>query len=397
MRKVTLLGATGSIGTSTLDVLSRHSSEFELHGVAACSSVEKMVYIVRTYHPQRVAMFDEVAASKLEQRLKEESLYAEVLYGERGVCELAGDGASDIVVGAIVGAAGLRPILEAVKTGCVVALANKESLVMSGKIFFDLVRKYNAKVLPVDSEHSAIFQCLPYSVQSNLGFCNLHEAHVKKILLTGSGGPFRDTPLNELKNVTAAMAVDHPVWSMGPKISVDSSTMMNKGLEFIEARYLFNATDDDIKVVVHPQSVIHSMVGFTDGAVMAQLGQPDMRTPISVALGFPDRIDSGVDLLDFEKLGELTFRAPDYDRYPCLKLAMQASLSGQAATTVLNAANEIAVDAFLNSRIGYTDIACVVDATLQRAELKELTDIEEVLTLDESARVWANDVIKDLY
>lgn len=286
MRKVTLLGATGSIGTSTLDVLSRHSSEFELHGVAACSSVEKMVYIVRTYHPQRVAMFDEVAASKLEQRLKEESLYAEVLYGERGVCELAGDGASDIVVGAIVGAAGLRPILEAVKTGCVVALANKESLVMSGKIFFDLVRKYNAKVLPVDSEHSAIFQCLPYSVQSNLGFCNLHEAHVKKILLTGSGGPFRDTPLNELKNVTAAMAVDHPVWSMGPKISVDSSTMMNKGLEFIEARYLFNATDDDIKVVVHPQSVIHSMVGFTDGAVMAQLGQPDMRTPISVALGF---------------------------------------------------------------------------------------------------------------
>lgn len=249
----------------------------------------------------------------------------------------------------------------------------------------------------MDSEHSAIFQCLPYSVQSNLGFCNLHEAHVKKILLTGSGGPFRDTPLNELKNVTAAMAVDHPVWSMGPKISVDSSTMMNKGLEFIEARYLFNATDDDIKVVVHPQSVIHSMVGFTDGAVMAQLGQPDMRTPISVALGFPDRIDSGVELLDFEKLGELTFRAPDYDRYPCLKLAMQASLSGQAATTVLNAANEIAVDAFLNSRIGYTDIACVVDATLQRAELKELTDIEEVLTLDESARVWAKDVIKDLY
>lgn len=396
MRKVTLLGGTGSIGTSTLDVLSRHSGEFELHGVAAHSSVEKMVYIVRTYHPQRVAMFDEVAASKLEERLKEESLYAEVLYGERGVCELAGDGAADIVVGAIVGAAGLKPILSAVKTGCVIALANKEALVMSGQIFFDMARKYSAKVLPVDSEHSAIFQCLPFAVQSNLGFCNLREAHVKKIFLTGSGGPFRDTPLDELKHVKASQAIAHPVWSMGPKISVDSSTMMNKGLEFIEARYLFNASDDDIKVVVHPQSVIHSMVGFTDGAVMAQLGQPDMRTPISIALGFPDRIDSGVDLLDFEKLGDLSFRAPDYARYPCLKLAMQASRLGQAATTVLNAANEIAVDAFLKDEISYPDIASVVDGALQSAKLEEMTDIEQVLELDALSRSLARDVIKDL-
>ncbi len=393
MRNVTLLGATGSIGTSTLDVLRRHKDEFKLHAVAASSSVDKMVAIVQEFKPERVAMHNEKSAQELSKRLKDSGLYAEVLAGAQGVEEVAGDGAADVVVGAIVGAAGLKPVIAAVRTGCVIALANKEALVMSGQIFFETVKKYGSKVLPVDSEHSAIFQCLPYEAQTNLGYCDLKQANVNKILLTGSGGPFRDSPLESLKTVTAAQAIAHPVWSMGPKISVDSATMMNKGLEFIEARYLFNATDDDIKVVIHPQSVIHSMVSFTDGAILAQLGQPDMRTPIAVALGFPQRLTSGVDMLDFEKLSELTFRTPDFVRYPCLKLAMQASKSGQGATTCLNAANEVAVDAFLHSKIGYLDIATVVDGVLQKVNVGSLSSIDEVLDTDRHAREIAKSIV----
>lgn len=393
MRNVTLLGATGSIGTSTLDVLRRHKDEFKLHAVAASSSVDKMVAIVQEFKPERVAMHNEKSAQELSKRLKDSGLYAEVLAGAQGVEEVAGDGAADVVVGAIVGAAGLKPVIAAVRTGCVIALANKEALVMSGQIFFETVKKYGSKVLPVDSEHSAIFQCLPYEAQTNLGYCDLKQSNVNKILLTGSGGPFRDSPLESLKTVTAAQAIAHPVWSMGPKISVDSATMMNKGLEFIEARYLFNATDDDIKVVIHPQSVIHSMVSFTDGAILAQLGQPDMRTPIAVALGFPQRLTSGVDLLDFEKLSELTFRTPDFVRYPCLKLAMQASKSGQGATTCLNAANEVAVDAFLHSKIGYLDIATVVDGVLQKVNVGSLLSIDEVLDTDRQAREIAKSIV----
>lgn len=393
MRNVTLLGSTGSIGTSTLDVLRRHKDEFKLHAVAASSSVDKMVAIVQEFKPERVAMHNEKSAQELSKRLKDSGLYAEVLAGAQGVEEVAGDGAADVVVGAIVGAAGLKPVIAAVRTGCVIALANKEALVMSGQIFFETVKKYGSKVLPVDSEHSAIFQCLPYEAQTNLGYCDLKQANVNKILLTGSGGPFRDSPLESLKTVTAAQAIAHPVWSMGPKISVDSATMMNKGLEFIEARYLFNATDDDIKVVIHPQSVIHSMVSFTDGAILAQLGQPDMRTPIAVALGFPQRLTSGVDMLDFEKLSELTFRTPDFVRYPCLKLAMQASKSGQGATTCLNAANEVAVDAFLHSKIGYLDIATVVDGVLQKVNVGSLSSIDEVLDTDRQAREIAKSIV----
>ena len=393
MRNVTLLGATGSIGTSTLDVLRRHKDEFKIHAVAASSSVDKMVAIVQEFKPERVAMHNEKSAQELSKRLKDSGLYAEVLAGAQGVEEVAGDGAADVVVGAIVGAAGLKPVIAAVRTGCVIALANSGVFYMSGQIFFEAVKKYGAKVLPVDSEHSAIFQCLPYEAQTNLGYCDLKQANVNKILLTGSGGPFRDSPLESLKTVTAAQAIAHPVWSMGPKISVDSATMMNKGLEFIEARYLFNATDDDIKVVIHPQSVIHSMVSFTDGAILAQLGQPDMRTPIAVALGFPQRITSGVDMLDFEKLSELTFRTPDFVRYPCLKLAMQASKSGQGATTCLNAANEVAVDAFLHSKIGYLDIATVVDGVLQKVNVGSLSSIDEVLDTDRQAREIAKSIV----
>ena len=396
MKSVTLLGATGSIGTSTLDVIRRHKDEFCLHGIVANSSVDKTIEIIREFKPQRVALADTLASKKLQEELKKQKLFAEVLEGQKGVEELSGDGAAEIVVAAIVGAAGLKPILAAVKTGCIVALANKESLVMSGKIFFEESKKYGAKILPVDSEHSAIFQCLPYELQTNLGFCDLKKANVSKILLTGSGGPFRDTPLAELPSVTPKQAVAHPVWSMGPKISVDSATMMNKGLEFIEARYLFNATDEDIKVVIHPQSVIHSMVAYTDGAVLAQMGQPDMRTPIAVAMGFPERIESGVAPLDFEKLGELTFRAPDYDRYPCLKLAMQASVSGQGATTALNAANEIAVEAFLKEKIRYTDIAVVVEKVLNTFGSPDLKTVDEVMNADSQSREIAIQAVKEL-
>ncbi len=393
MKAVTLLGATGSIGTSTLDVLSRHPDDFYLYAACAQRNVDKMLEIIVKFKPKKVALSNEAAALDLKERLASMHLLVEVLSGEAGVIELAADPVADIVVGAIVGAAGLKPVLSAVKNGCTIALANKEALVMSGRLFFDEVRKYGAKVLPVDSEHSAIFQSLPYEIQTNLGYCNLKEHKVDKILLTGSGGPFRNKKLEELHDVTAKQAIAHPVWSMGPKISVDSATMMNKGLEFIEARYLFNATDDDIKVVIHPQSVIHSMVSYVDGAVMAQLGKPDMRTPIAVALGFPKRINSGVGPLDFASLGELTFLNPDYDRYPCLKLAMQASVKGQAATVALNAANEIAVDAFLHDKIRYLDISAVVASVLDKTNIREFTSIDEILDADKVARECAESII----
>ncbi|MBW7569747.1 MAG: 1-deoxy-D-xylulose-5-phosphate reductoisomerase [Succinivibrio sp.] len=396
MRYVTVLGATGSIGKSTLDVIRRHPDLFSVYGLVASTSIDAMIDSIREFKPKVVAMSSEKAAIEVLKRVKELQLPCEVLFGDDGVETLAGDGSADIVVGAIVGAAGLRPLIAAAKTGCIIALANKEALVMSGTIFFETAKKYGARVLPVDSEHSAIFQSLPFEVQENLGFCNLKSAHVDKILLTGSGGPFRDTPIKDLEFVDAKTAIAHPVWSMGPKISVDSATMMNKGLEFIEARYLFNADDGDIQVVIHPQSVIHSMVSYEDGAVMAQLGNPDMRTPIAVALGFPERISSGVNRLDFTKLSSLTFMEPDFSRYPCLKLAMQASKSGQSATTALNAANEVAVASFLESKIKFTDISCVVDTVLCSNTCKEPNSIDEVLSIDESARKRAIDYIGKL-
>lgn len=396
MRYVTVLGATGSIGKSTLDVIRRHPDLFSVYGLAASKSVDSMVDSIKEFKPKVVAMSSQKAAIELLNRVKELQLPCEVLFGDDGVETLAGDGSADIVVGAIVGAAGLKPLIAAAKTGCIIALANKESLVMSGTIFFETAKKYGARVLPVDSEHSAIFQSLPFEIQENLGFCDLKSAHVDKILLTGSGGPFRNTPINELGSVDAKTAISHPVWSMGPKISVDSATMMNKGLEFIEARYLFNAKDSDIQVVIHPQSVIHSMVSYEDGAVIAQLGNPDMRTPIAVALGFPERISSGVDRLDFTKLSSLTFLEPDFSRYPCLKLAMQASKSGQSATTALNAANEIAVASFLDSKIKFTDISRVVESVLSSNLCKEPESIDEVLSIDEIARKSAAEYIGKL-
>lgn len=397
MRNITLLGASGSIGTSTLKVLDLHRDEFRLHAAAACTSVEKMVGIVRHFAPDVTAMADPRAAAVLRRRLHDEGLRCEVLEGEAGVEAAAGDGESSLVIAAIVGAAGLKPALAAVRSGAMVGLANKEALVMTGQLFFDEVREHHAAVIPIDSEHSAIFQCLPEVAQQNLGFCDLKHCGVRKILLTGSGGPFRDTPLEELPRVTSAQALAHPVWSMGPKISVDSATMMNKGLEFIEARWLFNARAEDIEILIHPQSLVHSMVSYLDGAVLAQLGTPDMRTPIARAMGFPERLSSGVEYLDFVRAGEFSFREPDLKRYPALRLAMAASASGQGATTVLNAANEVAVANFLNGIIGFMQIPEVVESVLDSLDsllYGTVFTLEEILSLDAAARERAREIVR---
>ncbi len=397
LKKVTLLGATGSIGDASCSLLRLHKDQYEVHGLAAATNAHKMYDLICEFQPKRVALFDEHAAKELKEILNNgQSALAskvEVLSGEQGVIELSGDGQADMVIGAIVGAAGLKPLLAAIKTGCRICLANKEALVMSGQLFFDMAKRYGAQVLPVDSEHSAIFQCLPASEQLKMGSCDLAAVGVREILLTGSGGPFRDCQLSELDKVTPAMAINHPVWSMGPKISVDSATMMNKALEYIEARYLFNASKEQVKVIIHPQSVIHSMVSYVDGAIMAQIGQPDMKTPIALAMSYPQRMTAGVEALDFTKISALTFREPQKDRYPCLFLGMEASLCGQAMTTALNAANEVAVASFLNESLPFVGIAKVVDHVLNSISGSSAYELEEILAIDAQARTLAQNFV----
>ena len=397
LKKVTLLGATGSIGDASCSLLRLHKDQYEVHGLAAATNAHKMYDLICEFQPKRVALFDEHAAKELKDILNNgQSALAskvEVLCGEQGVIELSGDGQADMVIGAIVGAAGLKPLLAAIKTGCRICLANKEALVMSGQLFFDMAKRYGAQVLPVDSEHSAIFQCLPVSEQLKMGSCDLAAVGVREILLTGSGGPFRDCQLSELDKVTPAMAINHPVWSMGPKISVDSATMMNKALEYIEARYLFNASKEQVKVIIHPQSVIHSMVSYVDGAIMAQIGQPDMKTPIALAMSYPQRMAAGVEALDFTKISALTFREPQKDRYPCLFLGMEASICGQAMTTALNAANEVAVASFLNESLPFVGIAKVVDHVLNSISGSSAYELEEILAIDAQARTLAQNFV----
>lgn len=397
-QRVTLLGATGSIGDSTCEVLRQHPERYVVHALAANSNVEKMLALIAEFKPERVAMSNEHASTALRERLAEDpalaALHIEVLEGSRGVVEVAGDGAAEIVVGAIVGSSGLPPVLAALKTGCRVCLANKEALVMSGKLFFDIAQQFGSTVVPVDSEHSAIFQCLPPQEQRRLGSCHLAEVGVKEILLTGSGGPFRDCDLEVLKTVTPKMAINHPVWSMGPKISVDSATMMNKALEFIEARYLFNASADQIKVIIHPQSVIHSMVSYVDGAVLAQMGQPDMKTPIAHALAYPERISAPVQGLDFTQISALNFKEPDPQRYPCLFMGIEASNQGQASTTALNAANEVAVSAFLHEQLSFLGIADVVKYVLDKLSATQAYSLEEIMDVDRQARELATAFIR---
>ncbi|KAB8306290.1 1-deoxy-D-xylulose-5-phosphate reductoisomerase [Erwinia endophytica] len=389
MKQLTILGSTGSIGTSTLAVVRANPQLFSVKALVAGHNVELMAGQCIEFQPAYAAMADEHSAAMLRDHLKSLNVATEVLSGEQAACELAALDDVDQVMAAIVGAAGLMPTLAAIRAGKQVLLANKESLVTCGQLFLQAVSASKAQILPVDSEHNAIFQSLPASLQQQLGYASLEDNGIDSIILTGSGGPFRDSPLVELSSVTPDQACAHPNWSMGRKISVDSATMMNKGLEYIEARWLFNATDAQMEVILHPQSVIHSMVRYRDGSVLAQLGSPDMRTPIAHVMAWPQRVQSGALPLDFARMGAMTFAEPDFVRYPCLKLAIDACKTGQAATTALNAANEIAVAAFLDTQIRFSDIAAVNTTVLEMLNCAEPDSVEAVLDIDRQARAAA--------
>lgn len=390
MKHLTVLGSTGSIGCSTLDVVRNNRGLFTVTALVAGKNVERMVEQCLEFSPQYAVMDDAQSAAALIVALRQHGSQTEVLSGQQAACDVAALDDVDQVMAAIVGAAGLMPTLAAIRAGKTILLANKESLVTCGRLFMDAVKDSGARLLPVDSEHNAIFQSLPETIQNQLGYASLEQNGVLSILLTGSGGPFRETPLSELRDMTPDQACRHPNWSMGRKISVDSATMMNKGLEYIEARWLFNASAQQMEVIIHPQSVIHSMVRYRDGSVLAQLGEPDMRTPIAHTMAWPNRVESGVNPLDFKALSDLSFAEPDYQRYPCLKLAMDAFDQGQAATTALNAANEVSVEAFLTSKIRFTDIAAVNLEVLSILDLQEPKCVDEVMEVDARARSVAN-------
>lgn len=383
-QQVTVLGATGSVGLSTLDVIARHPELYQVFALTGFTRHSELLALCVKHTPQFAVLPTQEAARKLQDDLAVAGLDTRVLVGEGGLCEVASHPQVDTVLAAIVGAAGLRPTLAAVEAGKKVLLANKEALVMSGALFMEAVRQSGAVLLPIDSEHNAIFQCLPVDYARGLV-----PVGVRRILLTGSGGPFRETPLDQLCDVTPEQACAHPNWSMGRKISVDSASMVNKGLELIEACWLFDARPDQIEVVIHPQSVIHSMVDYMDGSVLAQLGNPDMRTPIAHALAWPMRIDSGVAPLDLFSIARLDFQAPDEQRFPCLRLARQAAEAGNSAPAMLNAANEVAVAAFLDRRIRYPEIASMIDEVLNLEPVVALHDLEAVFEVDSKARVLA--------
>lgn len=399
MRKLTILGATGSIGDSTLNVVAENKEQFSIVALVAGQNVKKMQQLCVQWQPKYAVMATADAAKSLKALLAQTGINTEVMYGEDAMCQVAALDDVDTVMAAIVGAAGLMPTMAAVKAGKRILLANKEALVMSGQLFINAVEKYGAELLPVDSEHNAIFQCLPEDIQTRMGRCDLDNAGVSSILLTGSGGPFRYSDIATLADVTPQQAIAHPNWSMGPKISVDSATMMNKGLEYIEARWLFNTRRDQLQVVIHPQSVIHSMVQYRDGSVLAQMGEPEMATPISVTMNYPHRIQAGVQPLDFTRMSELTFMDVDYERYPCLKLAIDACYEGQHATTSLNAANEVAVDAFLKGAIRFTDISTLNNMVLSNVCTANSSlhshDLESLLEVDTMARQLAGQLLKE--
>lgn len=377
IKALTILGSTGSIGMSTLDVVQRHPERFKVFALTAHCKVDTMLAQCLAYKPRYAVMLNEQAAEQLAHRLKAAESETEVLAGQEALAQVAAHPATDYVMAAIVGAAGLLPSLAAARAGKRVLLANKEALVMSGQLFMDAIRTSKAELLPIDSEHNAIFQCLP----SQGG-----KQGVERILLTASGGPFRQRPLADLYTVTPEQAVAHPNWSMGQKISVDSATLMNKGLEVIEASWLFASSLEQIEVVVHPQSTVHSMVAYTDGSVLAQLGNPDMRTPIAYALAWPERLESGVAPLDLVAIARLDFEKPDLTRFPCLSLAYEAHARGGFATIALNAANEMAVQAFLERRIGFMDIPRLIRDVMKLADAGTPVQLEDMIIQDQVSR-----------
>ena len=384
VQSVTVLGATGSIGKSTLDVIARHPERYRVYALTAHTSKEALLDQCKAHSP-RFAVLDDVAdAQWLQQALRQAGSNTVALAGEDALCEVAQAPEVDTVMAAIVGAAGLLPSLAAAEAGKRVLLANKEALVMSGALFMDAVARSGATLLPIDSEHNAIYQCLPSEHRGGLA-----KHGVRQLLLTASGGPFRGWSAADIANVTPEQACAHPNWSMGRKISVDSATLMNKGLELIEACWLFDATPEQIQVVVHPQSVIHSMAAYNDGSVIAQLGNPDMRTPIAYGLAWPERIDAGVETLDLFQVARLDFEAPDETRFPCLRLAREAMQAGGAAPAVLNAANEVAVEAFLAGNIAFGAIPDVVAKVMALPYSGQADSLERVLAADRWAREQA--------
>ncbi len=385
---LTVLGATGTIGMNTLDVVSRHPQRYKVVALTANHQVDRLFEQCLTHQPQFAVMVDATAAEKLEQKLRSRGLTIDVLSGIGGLEYVASLPQAHYVMAAIVGAAGLAPTLAAARAGKRILLANKEALVMSGRIFMDEVKANNAELLPIDSEHNAIFQCMP-----NTQIKDLHSLGIKRILLTASGGPFRDKPLEDLSQVTPEQACAHPNWVMGRKISVDSATMMNKGLEVIEACWLFNTTPEFIQVVVHPQSIIHSMVQYSDGSVLAQLGNPDMRTPIAHALAWPERIEAGVESLNIFQVARLDFSEPDLGRFPCLRLAIEAIKQGGTSSAVLNAANEVAVQAFLDRKISFLSIATIIEQTLAELGSTQADTLQAVMSADEAARAHAQELV----
>jgi len=389
MQNLTILGSTGSIGASTLDVVARHPDKFRIIALTANSQVELLFRQCRQFKPLYAVLLNEDAAAQLRLLIREAGLSTEVLCGVSALEQVSVLPEVDAVMAAIVGAAGLQPTLAAARAGKKILLANKETLVMAGNVFMDAVRDSGAVLLPIDSEHNAIFQALPRGYDGNLA-----GNGTRRILLTASGGPFRETPFDQLQSITPEQACAHPNWVMGRKISVDSATMMNKGLEVIEAHWLFNASADDIQVVVHPQSVIHSLVEYVDGSVLAQLGNPDMRTPIAYGLAYPERIDSGVAALDLFKVAAMNFFAPDFDRFPCLSLAYQALRSAGTAPAILNAANEVAVAAFLDRQISFLSIPRIIEAVLNELPVNAVGCLDDVLSADADARLAAEQQIQ---
>ena len=388
VRNITILGSTGSVGVSTLDVVARHPNRFQVIALTANKSTDKMLEQCRVFTPRYAVMLDPASAENLSKEVCAAGISTEVLCGVESLEKVASLPKVDIVMAAIVGAAGIRPTFAAALSGKYVLLANKETLVMAGHIFMNVVKENHATLLPIDSEHNAIFQSLPRE------FTGDHtKAGVRRILLTASGGPFRQTSLVDMKHVTPEQACNHPNWVMGQKISVDSATMMNKGLELIEARWLFDATPEQIQVVVHPQSVIHSMVEYVDGSVLAQLGNPDMRTPIAHALAYPERVECGVTPLDIFKVAQLDFEAPDFSKFPCLKLAYKALSSGGSSPAILNAANEVAVESFLKSLIPFTAIPSMIKQVMEAITPKDIFTLEDVLTADSLAREAAYELL----
>ncbi len=384
MQTITILGSTGSIGVSTLDVVARHPDRYRVHALSAHTRVQELAAQCIAFRPSVAVVGSAAAAAELATLLQAAGVSTEVAHGEAALCAIASDAGCNMVMAAIVGAAGLAPAMAAARAGKKILLANKEALVMSGQLFIDAVHEHGATLLPIDSEHNAIFQCLPGQYRRDP---TRHGVH--RILLTASGGPFLQRAVETLHDVTPDQACKHPNWVMGRKISVDSATMMNKGLEVIEAHWLFGASATQIEVVIHPQSVIHSMVSYADGSVLAELGNPDMRTPIAQAMAYPERIDSGVAPLDLTQIGQLTFEAPDFTRFPCLKLAYDALHAGGSAAAILNAANEVAVEAFLQHRLGFRMIDRIIADVLQQMPHAPVENLAHLMQLDQEARQHA--------